>query len=267
MATEFGHNIQLVIDRIRGKVRHFDPADSFSMGPREARSLAQLSCELESIFYDHEGLIAQKWHNYLAVYDQHFQALRERTNGTPRILELGISRGGSLQLWRKYFGEGAAIVGIDIDPDCAARVDAGSHAIIGNQSDATVLASALERLGGGVDLVIDDGSHLGRHQIATFEYLYPRLSDRGLYVCEDLHCAYWPDYEGGFRRDGTFIEYSKTLIDQLHAWCLEDPLQSEFMGFARTTFGIFVYLGAIVIEKRPVERPYHVQIGNPGRTL
>jgi hypothetical protein len=88
----------------------------------------------------------------------------------------------------------------------------------GDQSDPVVLASAIERLGGGGDLVIDDGSHLGRHQIPTFEYLYPRISERGLYVCEDLHCSYWPTYEGGLRREDTFIEHAKGLIDRLQAW-------------------------------------------------
>jgi hypothetical protein len=39
----------------------------------------------------------------------------------------------------------------------------------------------------------------------------------GLYVCEDLHTSYWPEYGGGYRDARSFVEYSKTLIDHLHA--------------------------------------------------
>jgi hypothetical protein len=133
--------------------------------------------------------------------------------------------------------------------------------VIGDQSDPSVLSAALDYLDGRVDLVIDDGSHLGRHQIASFKFLYPRISERGFYVCEDLHCAYWATNEGGHRAGGTFVEYTKALIDELHAWFLDDPQQSRFMPFASSTFGIHLYAGLVVIEKRPITRPFHTRIG------
>jgi len=260
MSASVGRRIQSVIDRLRGKERRVDPADAWGMSARAARKAVHPQGALEVIFYAHKGRIAHKWHHYLEIYERHFEPLRQR--GTPvRVLELGVSRGGSLDIWRKYFGPDARIVGIDVDPACAERVDPENAVIIGDQSDAGVLAAAIERLGGGVDLVIDDGSHLGRHQVASFEYLYPRISERGIYVCEDLHCSYWESHEGGYRRPGTFIEFSKGLIDQLHAWYLDDGLQATSMDFATTTYGIFVYLDVIVIEKRPIEKPFHVRIG------
>ena len=217
------------------------------------------SGELEKLFYDHDGRIAHKWHHYLEIYERHFEPLRQRLDA-PRILKLGVSRGGSLQLWRKYFGVSAKIVGVDVDPTCAARVDADTAIVIGDQSDPKTLAAALDRLGGGVDIVIDDGSHLGAHQIASFKYLYPRLSERGLYLCEDLHCSYWPSHEGGVGRPGTFVEFLNTRIDDLHAWFLDGP-QPAAADFAATTYGIFIYLNIVVIEKRPVAKPFHIQIG------
>jgi hypothetical protein len=45
---------------------------------------------------------------------------------------------------------------------------------------------------------------------------YSLLADGGIYICEDLHASYWPDYRGGYRRKGTFIEVSKQLIDDMH---------------------------------------------------
>ncbi|MGH6767765.1 MAG: SAM-dependent methyltransferase [Xanthobacteraceae bacterium] len=260
MSSALARKLQAAIDRIRGKERSTAPGDAWGLSPRDARKRVQPAGELEALFYAHEGRIVQKWHHYLEIYERHFAPLRQQ--GQPlRILELGVSRGGSLELWRKYFGPNARIVGIDIDPICAGRVDPENTVMIGDQSDPTVLASAIERLGGGVDIVIDDGSHRGRHQIASFEYLYPRISERGVYVCEDLHCSYWEDFEGGYRRADTFIELTKALIDRLHAWYLDDALKASFMDFAGTTYCISSYLSIVVIEKRPIQRPFDVQIG------
>src|SRR5262245_6468409 len=115
MSSGFGRKIQAVIDRVRGKPRSSGPADAWGVSPREARRSVQPSGELEKLFYDHNGRIAHKWHHYLEIYERHFEPLR-RQLGAPRVLELGVSRGGSLQLWRKYFGANAKIAGIDLDP-------------------------------------------------------------------------------------------------------------------------------------------------------
>jgi hypothetical protein len=262
MSSGFGRKIQVVIDRVRGKPRASGQADAWGVSARDARRWVRPSGELEKLFYGHDGRIAHKWHHYLEIYERHFEPLR-RHLGAPRVLELGVSRGGSLQLWRKYFGASAKIAGIDLDPACAARVDSGTSIVIGDQSDPKTLAAALDRLGGGVDIVIDDGSHLGAHQIASFKYLYPRLSECGLYLCEDLHCSYWPSHEGGVGRPGTFVEFVKTHIDELQAWYLDGP-QPNGADFAATTYGIFIYLDILVIEKRPIARPFHIQIGAPG---
>ncbi len=261
MGSVFGRKIQIVIDKVRGKPLRFDPNSVFRVSPRDARKRVQPSGKLEKLFYAHDGRIAHKWHHYLSIYDQHFHSLCDRLDRAPRILELGVSRGGSLQLWRKYFGPEARIVGVDIDAACKDRIDPGSFVVIGDQTDAAVLAAAIEKLGGGVDLVIDDASHLGRHQIASFEYLYPRLSVHGLYACEDIQCCYSYEHEGGYLHDGTFVEYAKGLIDRLHAWHLDGELKTNFMDFARATYGIFFYVDLIIIEKQPIEMPFHIQIG------
>lgn len=259
MSSSFGRKIQAAIDHVRGKERQTNPADVWGVPKHLARKLAQPSGELERIFYDHEGRIASKWHHYLEIYERHFEPLRRREQPV-RLLELGVSRGGSLEIWRKYFGPSAKILGVDIDAACAERVDPENMVMIGDQSDPALLASAVERLG-GVDIVIDDGSHVGRHQIASFECLYPRLSENGVYLCEDLHCSYWDSYEGGYQRPGTFIEFTKALIDRLHALYLDETLKERFTEFGSTTYGIFCYHDVIVLEKRPIANPFHVQMG------
>ncbi len=67
---------------------------------------------IERAFYGHDGRTVHKWHHYLPLYDRYLGSYRQL--GRPvRILEIGVSEGGSLELWRGYFGAGAVIFGID----------------------------------------------------------------------------------------------------------------------------------------------------------
>jgi hypothetical protein len=178
---------------------------------------------LGAIFAQHTGRLAHKWTQYLPAYSEQFAPYRQGfplPDGTTRpinILEIGVSQGGSLQLWRKYFGPSAVIFGIDINPKCTAIDDTDLNVRIGSQTDPEFLGSVVAEMG-IVDIVIDDGSHIASHQRATFNHLFPLLTDRGIYVVEDLHTAYWYDFEGGPRRRGTFIEVIKDIIDDMHDW-------------------------------------------------
>lgn len=50
------------------------------------------------LFYEHDGNLIHKWDHYFEIYDKYFQKYRgEKLT----ILEIGISHGGSLQLWKK----------------------------------------------------------------------------------------------------------------------------------------------------------------------
>src|SRR5436309_12337568 len=86
------------------------------------------------------------------------------------------------------------------------------------------------------------------------------LSERGVYGCEDIHCSYWRTHEGGYRRADTFMEFAKGLTDRLQDLVFE--LQSNFIDFARSTYGIFFYPDLVVIEKRPMNQPSIFKWGN-----
>lgn len=120
-----------------------------------------------------------------------------------------------MHMWRTYFGPLATIFGIDINPDCAGYGGRAGQVRIGSQDDPDFLRAVVAEMG-GVDVVLDDGSHIASHQRASFDVLFPLLSDGGLYVIEDLHTSYWPDYEGGLKRAGTGLEFLKDKIDQMH---------------------------------------------------
>lgn len=139
------------------------------------------SNRMEALYYAHDGRFAMKWHHYLELYDRHLSRFCDRP---AHVLELGILSGGSLQLWKKYFRDDAVIHGIDIDPACAGLAEERIIPHIGNQADAHFLQRIAHDMG-GIDVVIDDASHRGPAQIATFEALYPLLNDDGVYICEE----------------------------------------------------------------------------------
>jgi hypothetical protein len=232
---------------------HIDDADRDAM-------LARAANAFEAIYYAHRGRLAYKWHHYLELYDRHLGRFRGRP---VRILELGIHAGGSLQLWKAYFGAHAVIHGIDIDPACAQFAEPQIVPHIGDQADTGFLQQVIDQMG-GIDVVIDDASHKGRDQIASFELLYPLIDPDGVYICEDTRSAYWRQYDGGYRKPGTFIEYAKRLVDRLHAWYIENEEIARDESFARMTLGICFYDSMVVIEKRARSVPFQYTVGRKG---
>src|SRR5262245_52207829 len=73
-----------------------------------------------------------KWNHYFDIYDRHFHRFRGKE---VHILEIGIFSGGSLEMWRDYFGPKAVIYGVDIEPDCRAYENKGIKIFIGDQAD------------------------------------------------------------------------------------------------------------------------------------
>lgn len=164
------------------------------------------------IFFENENQVVNKWLHYLPIYERIFG----KYSGKPiRFLEIGVFRGGSMNLWREYFGPEARIFGVDINPDCAQFDGISGQVRIGSQDDPDFLRRVVAEMG-GVDVVLDDGSHVASHQRASFEALFPLLNEGGLYVIEDLHTSYWPGFEGGLGRAGTGVEFLKGQIDAMH---------------------------------------------------
>lgn len=71
--------------------------------------------KLRELFYAHEGKLIHKWNHYFDIYERYFSKyIGKEVN----ILEIGISHGGSLQLWKKYFGDKVNVYAIDINSEC-----------------------------------------------------------------------------------------------------------------------------------------------------
>ncbi len=89
---------------------------------------------------------------------------------------------------------------------------------------------------------------------------YPKLSENGVYICEDTHTSYDPYHGGGYRKKGTFIEYCKNLIDKENAW-QSNSSKLNVDEFTTSTHSITFYSGIVVFEKRMVSKPFTVKSG------
>jgi hypothetical protein len=212
------------------------------------------------LFANHRGRIATKWAHYFEIYDRLFEQFADGVlmpDGSRRplhFLEIGVYKGGSLELWREYFGPDAAIFGIDIDPNCAMTDRDDVQVRIGSQADPEFLRSVVAEMG-GIDVVLDDGSHVASHQRVSFDTLFPLLSTNGLYVVEDTHTAYWPRYGGGFRRPGTIIEVAKGMVDGLHWWYFRAPVGRRARLAWRDIVSIHFFDSVVAFEKGIRRRP------------
>ena len=216
--SKFGWRVRHAVNRrLLGK---HPPSSAGFLAPLHPTMAAEYTGHAAELFFGNKGPVVHKWLHYLPIYDR---LLGPYIGSKVRILEIGVSLGGSLAMWRKFLGPDATIFGIDINPDCA-KFDGQSASVrIGSQTDPQFLRRVVKEMG-GLDVVLDDGSHVASHQRISFETLFPLLSQDGLYLIEDMHTAYWPSCEGGWKRRGTAIEFLKDKIDAMHRHYVEPGL-------------------------------------------
>lgn len=213
--------------------------------------------ELEQYFEKNDKRLINKYQHYFDVYDRHFSKYKGQEI---TIVEVGVFQGGSLQMWRSYFGPKAKIWGIDIDPRCKLLEEQNTNIIIGSQEDETFLESIYD-ITGPIDILIDDGGHTQKQQIETFKILFDKIKNDGVYLCEDVHTSYWLSYGGGSNRMGTFIQFTKKLIDKLNAYHSEEnSLQVD--SFTKSAKSIHYYDSIVVIEKGIITKPTSKMTGH-----
>jgi hypothetical protein len=203
---------------------------------------------LARIFANIDGPSVQKWHHYIPIYEDVFG----RYVNTPvRFLEIGVHKGGSLKMWRQYFGEDATIFGIDIDEKCKKLDGVDGKVRIGSQDDEIFLKNVVEEMG-GVDIVLDDGSHQMRHIRASFKALFPKLSDSGVYLVEDLHAAYWPRFGGGYKNVNNFFNFVLEVTHDMHRWYHKFGIR--YSGITESCASIHIFDSIVVFKKDNVTR-------------
>jgi len=206
--------------------------------------------QLQRFFEDNTGNCIDKWVHYFDIYDFWFNKYR---NKPVTILEIGVYQGGSLNMWRDYFGKEAKIFAIDINPECKQFETENTKIFIGSQEDREFLSFVKTQIP-ELDILIDDGGHTMNQQIVSFEELYVHIKDNGLYLCEDLHTSYWKNYGGGYRNKNSFIEYSKNFIDKINAWNSRDE-KLRIDKFTEKTYSLHYYPSILLIQKKTMAPP------------
>ncbi|WP_069659305.1 class I SAM-dependent methyltransferase [Arcticibacter eurypsychrophilus] len=212
--------------------------------------------DIEKYFRENDQRLIHKWNHYFDVYEKHFSRFR---NKEVVILEIGVSQGGSLQMWKDYFGVNAKIYGIDVNPKCKDLEEENIKIFIGSQSDRKFLKTVKQQMP-PIDILIDDGGHTMNQQIVSYEELFSSIKDNGVYFCEDVHTSYWLGHGGGYKRRGTFIEYSKKFIDLLNAYHSEQRALNV-NDFTRSVDSIHFYDSIVVVEKKKRSAPFDEKTG------
>ena len=207
--------------------------------------------DLLDLFVNNKERPVHKWHHYIPIYERYFSSFRDQT---VRFLEIGVFRGGSLKMWREYFGPEAVIYGVDKDPKCVRYGGEHGEVRIGSQDDEKFLLSVVEEMG-GVDIVLDDGSHQVKHLKKSFNVLFPLLSEGGVYMAEDLHTSYWRGYGGAYGRKSNFFGFVLERINDMHHWYHVNPLRNP--GLKDMCSSIHVHDSIAVFEKKRSFRPSH----------
>lgn len=183
---------------------HFSSANTGDKYPSEA--LADMPIQKKLPMY--------KWSHYFDIYVMYLGKYRKNRKSPLNVLEIGIADGGSLRFWQDFFGPACRVLGVDIDPKCMKLPVGNCWVRIGNQANRPFLTNAIIDFG-GLDIVIDDGSHINAHVISSFKTLFPLMNEGGTYLIEDVCTSYWPGiYRAGLNRPGTTVSFFKSLLDQ-----------------------------------------------------
>lgn len=170
--------------------------------------------DLLNIFYQSK-YYSLKFKNYFPIYENLFSKFRGKKI---TFVEIGVLSGGSLFMWKDYFGKDARIIGVELNPDAKKFEKEGFEIFIGNQSDENFWKDFFGKVG-EVDIILDDGGHTNFQQIVTCCSCIPSIKENGMMVVEDVFHSYGLSYgaKGFFNPSKySFINFCKKSIDDIN---------------------------------------------------
>ena len=198
--------------------------------PTKNKDMLSDSRSFES--YSKSTLKSIKIESYFSAYDEIF---KKYIGKKIVFVEIGIYHGGSLEMWRNYFGSQARIIGIDINPEAKKLEDRGFEIFIGSQSSKKFWNTFYEKVG-PVDIVLDDGGHQNKQQIVTAYESIKNINDGGVLVTEDTHTSYLQRF--GNPSKYSFINFAKNKIDKIN---YRFPLFKDKNNIEKKIFSISFY--------------------------
>ena len=168
-----------------------------------------IDTKLIDLFYKSEKK-SVKWDKYFSVYEDLLSGYK---NKKITFVEVGILNGGSLEIWKKYFGKDSRIIGIDKNPDCKKFESENCEVFIGSQSDPIFWKDFFHKVG-NVDVILDDGGHTNEQQLTTLMESLSFINNGGIHIVEDVHSSYLKHF--GNPNKYSFINFSKKSIDDIN---------------------------------------------------
>ena len=154
--------------------------------------------------------LSNKHLNYFDVYED---LLSNLVNKEIVFVEVGVLNGGSLFMWRDYFGPKARIIGIDLNPAAKRFEKDGFEIFVGDQEKPEFWNNFFKKIG-RIDVLLDDGGHTNNQQIVTTQNCIENINNGGFLIVEDTHASYMKEF--GNPSDGSFVNYSKKNIDYIN---------------------------------------------------
>ena len=182
-----------------------------------------------------------KCNTYFQVYEELFS----KYIGKEIIfVEIGVLHGGSLFMWKEYFGNKARIIGIDLHPKAKELEKYGFDIFIGSQSDINFWKDFYTKVG-KIDILLDDGGHENNQQIITLNESIPNIKDGGIILTEDTHTSYFKKF--GNPSKYSFINYTKYLVDVVNSRFPSNEMKRN-NEFRKRIFSVVFYESMVALK-------------------
>ena len=209
------------------------------------KDLSKKSLEINSnlrLFQIYKNLEREslKCDTYFQVYEEMFS---KYVGKKITFVEIGVLQGGSLFMWREYFGKDARIIGIDLHPNAKELEKHGFEIYIGSQSDKNFWRNFYSKVG-KIDILLDDGGHVNDQQIITLSESINNVNDSGIIMTEDVHTSYFKKF--GNPSKYSYINYSKYLVDVVNSRFPDTEIKKN--NFRDKIYSISFYESIVVIK-------------------
>ncbi len=153
-----------------------------------------------------------KWDNYFEIYGNIFERF---INKKITFVEVGVGNGGSLFMWKKFFGPKARIIGIELNPEAKKLEKHGFEIYTGDQANPNFWKNFYKKVG-KIDILLDDGGHKNIQQVTTFMESIKHIKKNGKIVVEDTHTSFMK--KKGFKNPSqySFINFCFHLVENMH---------------------------------------------------
>jgi hypothetical protein len=183
-----------------------------------------------------------KWSNYFEIYEN---LLKRFKNKKITLVEVGVGNGGSLFMWRNYFGKKAKIIGVELNPKAKELEKNGFKIFIGDQSTPSFWKSFYKKVG-KIDILIDDGGHTNLQQITTLMESINYIKHDGIIVVEDTHTSFMKNK--GFKNPSkfSFINFTSSIVETLHR---RNPMIKKKLNSLSKLINSIEYFDSITVIK------------------